>query len=370
MTRPSVQVLQVEDNPGDARLMEILLAKSKSPVFSCNTAFRLEHALDFLETQKSDVILLDLGLPDATGLEALERIRKKSSEIPIVVLTGLDDNAMALDALHQGAQDYLVKGSFEDKLVSRILQYSIERSSAIKELSRVNQELVNEMNERKQLEKAILEVREEEQRRLGRDLHDDLGQQLTGIALMTKLLVNRLNEKRGFQAKEAESVLQKVNLAIDTTRRISKGLYAVELESNDLISALDNLVTRVREASGMVCSFSDRSRYFAPKVGMNQHIYRIVQEALNNASKHGRAKSISVEIASDRGETTLTVKDDGIGFSFDTDIKNGLGLQIMKFRAGVIGADLRILSSLGQGTIISLNFGNSGQKVTHPEDAS
>jgi len=200
------------------------------------------------------VVLLDLGLPDATGLEGLERIRERLPDIPIVVLTGLDDDSTALEALKKGAQDYLVKGSFEEKLLSRTLQYAIERSRAVRELSRVNQDLLKEMTERKQLEKAILEVREEEQKRVGRDLHDDLGQQLTGLAFMTKLLANQLNKKSLSESKEAEALLLKVNNTIDTTRRISKGLYAIELETNDLISALENLVSRTQEASGVVRS--------------------------------------------------------------------------------------------------------------------
>lgn len=364
MTPDPVRVLLVEDNPRDARFIELLLAQSELPIFSCHTTFRLENALAELETKTNDVVLLDLGLPDASGLEALKQVRRISPEIPVVVLTVLDDDATALEALQNGAQDYLVKGSFEETLVCRTLQYAMERSRAIKVLSQVNQDLMKEMTERKQLEKAILEVREEEQERVGRDLHDDLGQQLTGIAFVTKLLANQLNKKSLSESKEAEAMLLKVNNAIDTTRRISKGLYPMELETNGLMFALNNLVSRIQEASGIDCSFRDKSRKFAPRIDISQHLYRIVQEALNNAVKHGRPRKILVDVTTDRDETTFLIKDDGIGFSADSGPKKGMGLQIMKLRAKVVGADLDIQSKPKGGTTICVKLGwlleNSG----------
>lgn len=210
--------------------------------------------------------------------------------------------------------------------------------------------------EKKALEEAILNVRKEEQKRIGRDLHDDLGQQLTGIAFLIKLLANQLEKKLIPKSEEAKEILLKVNKAIDTTRRISKGLYAIELEAIGFISSVGNLVAQTHETSRVECSFKDMSQNFDPKLDICEHLYRIIQEALNNAIKHAKAKYIHVVLATDKGETTVSITDDGIGFTKNSDSNLGMGLQTMLLRSKLIGANLEIQSKLGNGTVINLKL--------------
>lgn len=127
MTDDRLKVLLVEDNPGDARLLRELVADSTAARISLSHVSRLSEAMDALAHARPDVVLLDLGLPDAQGLESVRQIRMAYPDVPQVVLTGLDDNDLAVRALQEGAQDYLTKGQIDGALVGRAIRYAIER---------------------------------------------------------------------------------------------------------------------------------------------------------------------------------------------------------------------------------------------------
>ena len=122
-----IKVLLVEDNRGDARLTKTTLDQSGTAKFDVSHVVRLSAALDLLDVEDFDVALLDLSLPDAQGLEGLNRVREKCDELPIVVLSGLDDEQISVTAVQKGAQDYLVKGHGTGELMVRAIRYSIER---------------------------------------------------------------------------------------------------------------------------------------------------------------------------------------------------------------------------------------------------
>lgn len=130
----SVRVLLVEDNPGDARLVEILLEEVGGIRFDLLQAPTLEKALDTLDENGFDVVLLDLSLPDSSGLETVERVRERASDVPIVVLSGQDDEETALRSLESGAEDYLVKGQGEGEIMARSIRYAIQRKRAERRL--------------------------------------------------------------------------------------------------------------------------------------------------------------------------------------------------------------------------------------------
>jgi diguanylate cyclase len=132
--RAPVRVLLVEDNPGDARLVEILLSEA-GPGFEVSHAVRLDEALEELDRAEFDVVLLDLSLPDSSGFETVERVRMAVPEMPVVVLSGRDDDEFALQALQGGAEDYLVKGSGDGDLIARSIRYAIERKKAEEKLA-------------------------------------------------------------------------------------------------------------------------------------------------------------------------------------------------------------------------------------------
>jgi signal transduction histidine kinase/CheY-like chemotaxis protein len=137
-----IQVLLIEDNPGDARLLRELLQETGSSQFELVHADRFSEALAWLSERRFDVILLDLSLPDAQGLDTIGRLGAQAEGTPIVILTGLNDEELAIRALQQGAQDYLVKGQADGQLLARALRYSIERHKAEESLKARNRELM------------------------------------------------------------------------------------------------------------------------------------------------------------------------------------------------------------------------------------
>lgn len=135
--QPAIRVLLIEDDPGDADLVKIVLAESANPTFQVTWADRLKSGLDALAAHSADVVLSDLGLPDSQGIETFLRVHAQAPTVPIVLMTGFDDETFAVEAVRHGAQDYLVKGSVDGKLLARVIRYAIERKRVAEELARL-----------------------------------------------------------------------------------------------------------------------------------------------------------------------------------------------------------------------------------------
>ena len=140
MSNAPIKVLLVEDNPADAHLIRLLLANDKAreatlpPKFEVLHVNRLDAGLAYLAQMSLDIILLDLSLPDSHGTDTFEKIKEMAAHIPIVVLSGLDDENVAVKAMQLGAQDYLVKGTIESDILERSIRYAIERENLTTEL--------------------------------------------------------------------------------------------------------------------------------------------------------------------------------------------------------------------------------------------
>ena len=130
MTDKPISILLIEDNPGDRRLIREMLAEAGNVTFDVQYADRLQAAMEYLGQNGVEVILLDLGLPDSQGLETLRKVYAQVSEMPIVVLTGLNDEMVGVQAINEGAQDYLIKGQVDTQLLRRTIRYAIERKQA------------------------------------------------------------------------------------------------------------------------------------------------------------------------------------------------------------------------------------------------
>src|SRR5579863_4211992 len=127
MKNEPLQVLVVEDNAGDARLLREMFSKEKPGGFEVTHLLRMNDALIHLAKGATDIVLLDLGLPDGHGLDTVRRAHAVSPATPLIVLTGLEDEALAAEAMKEGAQDYLIKGQIENRALPRVLRHSIER---------------------------------------------------------------------------------------------------------------------------------------------------------------------------------------------------------------------------------------------------
>ena len=192
---------------------------------------------------------------------------------------------------------------------------------------------------------------EEEQRHLGRELHDRLGQGLTGVAMLVRTLKGKCEQGTLPRADELKAITSGIEDAKTELRLLAKGLLPLDLKVGGLAAALEDLAIRSTSLYGIRVQ-SDGE----PRVGLNEpeatQLFRIAQEAVRNAAEHGHAKLIKIRLGTTDGRMTMEVRDDGMGFGGDPTQVRGLGLSIMHHRAGLIGASLDIESKPGQGTVV------------------
>jgi two-component system, LuxR family, sensor kinase FixL len=206
--------------------------------------------------------------------------------------------------------------------------------------------------ERRGLEEELLNISSREQRHIGQDLHDGLCQQLVGIEFRNSVLVQQLQDVPAAQA-EATKIGESIRDVTRQARSLARGLSPVQIEPNGLMAALNNLTANAAKLFCLACSFECPRPVLVENPMVATHLYRIAQEAMGNAIKHAQAKSIVVSLKQSDSELTLTIKDNGRGFSQPKLVMEGMGLRIMEYRADMIGAVLRVDSVIGKGTTVA-----------------
>jgi PAS domain S-box-containing protein len=213
-----------------------------------------------------------------------------------------------------------------------------------------------DITERKGLEEAILKISSNEQRRIAQDLHDGLGQHLTGIAFMSKVLEQKLGDKSLPEAAEAAKIVKMVNQAIENTRQLARGLHPVAAEPLGLMSALRKWANEVEELFQIRCAFLCSKPLAIPDSNLATHLYRIAQEAVHNAIRHGKSQNIEVVLCGKNDTGTLTIRDDGKGFQKQPETQPGVGLSIMNYRADMVGGSLKIQPNDDRGITVTCVF--------------
>jgi PAS domain S-box-containing protein len=217
--------------------------------------------------------------------------------------------------------------------------------------------IVRDITERKRLEKEILEISDREQRRIGQDLHDDLCQRLAAIGLMSEVLEQKLEGKAEPEAAEAGRIAERVQGAIEQTRNLARGLSPLdEMQAADLGAALEELASRTKQNFSVDCQFRADEPVPAVDAAVSTHLYRIAQEAVSNAIRHGRANEIAIRLDAGDGELVLSISDNGFGFAKTKNDGHGMGLRTMKYRAGMIGGTLEIGSANGSRTMVACRY--------------
>ena len=213
--------------------------------------------------------------------------------------------------------------------------------------------IVRDISERRRLEKEILNVSEQERRRIGQDLHDGLGQMLTGIGLLSQDLARQLDDEEHDRAEDMHEITEHIKEADQYARDLSHGLIPVDVEANGLPEALRRLSTNAERLFSVECDFQEVGTALIHDNATATHLYRIAQEAVNNAVRHGDADQLRVVLAAGDDQIRLQVRDDGTGFGeADTD-DAGMGVHIMNYRARIIGGTLDLNSTIGEGTVVT-----------------
>jgi signal transduction histidine kinase len=333
------RALVVEDNPTDACLLEDLLGRIRDAQYEITHVERLEDALSSLALASYDIVLLDLGLPDSQGADTVTRLRESQPGVPVVVLTGLDDEAVGISAMQLGAQDYLVKGSFTPFVLGRSIRYAIERKRA-------------EQAMLAQLKEATIV---EERNRLAGEIHDILAQDFVGILL-------QLEAARELNGSNSEEVAKCIRLAeavarsgLAEARRSVWALCPPELDAEGLVGAVQSFLSRVAVGNPTAIGFSLRGEPYALPNDKALGLLRICQEAVVNALRHAQASKIRVQITYQPSGVDLCVHDNGRGFDPRAHVGGkGFGLISMRERAERMGARIEISGEPGQGTRLTV----------------
>jgi PAS domain S-box-containing protein len=212
--------------------------------------------------------------------------------------------------------------------------------------------------EREVLEREVLAIAAREQRKIGQELHDGVGQELTGLGLMAQSLAQRLPEATG-EKRIALRLIMGFDTIHQKVRELSRGLIPVHVESRGLSAALDDLAARMTEASGIIVTAECPEWVELPDHATATHLFHIAQEAVSNALRHARPQHIRLTLLAEPDGLRLRIKDDGIGLKGGPDQRDGLGLRIMLYRAALIGGVLQINPSHGGGTVVSCTLPRS-----------
>ncbi|MEI7731581.1 MAG: sensor histidine kinase [Verrucomicrobiota bacterium] len=212
--------------------------------------------------------------------------------------------------------------------------------------------LRREMAERERLEEEILKISEREQRRIGHDLHDSLCQHLTGTALAGQVLQERLAAKSLPESDDASKIVDLVEEGITLARNLAHGLYPVQMEAEGLMAAFEELARKLTETAKLQCSFECETPVLIHNDEAATHLYRIAQEAVSNAIRHGKAKQILISLCEQAGRVLLTIEDDGVGLPETNPKTDGLGIRIMAHRAAMMQGTLSVEPALTGGTVV------------------
>lgn len=216
--------------------------------------------------------------------------------------------------------------------------------------------MLHDITNRRRLEREILEASANEQRRIGHELHDGICQQILGASFGMEVLAQRLEEDRGAR-KQAPAVRKLMALLNDTltqARALSHGLNPIDLRAGGLGKALSDLGVRISETFKIDCRVREARHEIVADATTSTHLYRIAQEAISNAIKHGRSKRVDVELSGTAdGWLTLNVTDDGSGMPASLPPTAGRGLQIMRYRAALIGASIAVRGGATGGTVVA-----------------
>ncbi|HLG10213.1 MAG TPA: ATP-binding protein [Dehalococcoidia bacterium] len=361
-----MRVMLVEDSPGDARLVEELLKEIKTPPLTFETVSSLALALPRLAETAFDVLLLDLGLPDSQGLETLIKARQSAPHMPIVVLTGFDDEERAVEAMQLGAQDYLVKGGFKTSMtLRRAIRYAIERSQVQAMLRETMQEL---------------EARTEEMEAFTNSVSHDLKEPLRTIEAFSQFLLEDCadaldDQGRDYLGRLAKASARLKNMIEELLILSRLGRRPHELEKVDMAETVAEIVSANEFTIKKRRAVVNIQAGLPPILADQSRVEQVFGNLIGNALKFNRSDRPAIEIGCDEGSggfATFYVRDNGIGIdpAYHDRIfgifqrlhvpeefeGTGAGLAIVKRAVEALGGSVSLESGLGLGSTFYLRL--------------
>ena len=388
-----MDILLVEDDASLSLLLQQMLRRYGHEVRACASA---EEAWECLEQQDYPLLVLDWVLPGMSGLELCRRIRQRQggSFVYIWVITARNTREDLLEVLAAGANDYLAK-PIDIALLEVRVRIAVQQALHLRERQRAEAELaahqavleqrVGERTEAlsrsvqaleaenaqrraaedqlgqardqlRALASRLLSIQEEQQKRISREIHDELGQAMTALKLDLGWLAAQLGEQEVLQAKIAR-MIPLVSGTITTIQRICAELRPGILDDLGLVAALEWQVQEFSERSGLSCRLDVEPEDLDVPPELATTLFRICQEALTNVMRHAQARSVQLRLLCEDGEIRLRISDDGVGIPAGrAEHPMSLGLMGMRERVQPWNGEVQILGRPGQGTEIRVRI--------------
>lgn len=339
-------VLIVDD---DQTARDTLVAILESEGYDLQQAKDGIQALQILNRLQPDLILLDVMMPAMDGFEVCQRIRATPAlaEVPILLLTALDDRDSLLRGIESGADDFLSKPPDRRELIARV--------RTITRLNRYRTLMEQRENIRRMAEHVVA-AQEEERQRISRELHDDLGQALTTHLIALRNLQEDLSLPRKDLFDRLQSLYDQSYEIFVRIRGIARDLRPPVLDTLGLKVAMQTYCTEFTRHTQLPVLFESDDPLPELPDAYNITLYRTLQEALTNVIKHARASQVWVDLSMDDDQVTLTIQDNGIGFGGENPGSNGIGLAGLRERITIAGGTLTVSSTPRHGTILSARF--------------
>lgn len=343
---PQAKILLVDDEPKSLFALQELLSGLGQNLLIAQSG---EEALRLALKNDFAVILLDVRMPGIDGFETarLIRSRERSRLTPIIFLTAAADEMSSMFRGYEvGAVDYLQKPVVPEILKSKVAVFV--------ELHRKTERLRESEEKLRRLAAHLISVREEERAHIAREIHDELGQVLTGLKMEVTWLAKRLREKPLLE--KTDSMCKLIDTTVQTVRKIATGLRPEMLDDMGLIAAVGWQAKEFQKRTGIRC----RAK-LPPEVKFDIDIsttmFRIFQEILTNVARHSRATRVDIELTLNEDRVGLEVVDNGVGIG-DEDVtgKKSLGLLGMHERALLFGGEVKITGTPGHGTRVSVSI--------------
>jgi signal transduction histidine kinase len=370
-----LRVLFVEDSLADAFLLERALTRGGFQVV-CDRVDTAEGMSRALDEREWDLILADHSMPQFSAPEALQLSKQKNLDLPFIIVSGHIEEETAISTMSSGAHDYIMKDRLA-RLVPAVerelreaevrrarakseeelrraheeLELRVEQRTA--DLKEANQKLRDVLEERQRLETELLEIAENERRRIGFDLHDDLGQKLTGVLLIARALEQRLAREAHKETEEVRRVCELIEQSVHHTHNLAHHFSSIDATGGDLADVMNGLAATVEKMFGIPCECTVKGEIPSLPENTSAQFYKISQEAVSNAIKHGKATCVWISIVGNGHRLVVTIRNDGIPFSPPRNPKARMGLRTMNYRANTIGATFDIKPNQKDGTIVT-----------------